>query len=423
MKDNESRRLFPAGTEIFREGEPGSCAFVIERGAVEISTLRGLEKIVLAKRVAGEIFGEMAIVDDQPRSATVTAIEDCEVVELTRERLQHRLTNLDPVLRMVLGVVLDRFRETLSRVKSRDGMAELEPFFPEISGNAVTKICEHQAAIERIKLELALKQAIDEKMLALYFQPIVSLATGHVIAFEALARWQHPQKGMIPPSAFLDVADEAGLTLAMGDWAIGEACQAVSAFQQRRGNGADWQQRLSVSVNIAAQQLRHKSFVPDLVNAVTEHGVAASSLTLEITESALIDDPDHVLQVLQECRAHGFTIAVDDFGTGYSSLNYLHRFPLQIMKIDRSFVQAMSTDNSSFEIVRAMVGLAQNLGMQIVAEGIETESQLSTLRAMGCALGQGFLFARPQEFERCLTELVQDRPLMPATQVPQAASS
>lgn len=401
MANEKTTRVVPKGTTIFREGERGTCAYIIEQGSVEISTQRGDDKIALATRYAGEIFGEMAIVDDQPRSATAVALEDCELFCLSRGQLQVRLDGLDPVLRMVLGVILERFRDTLTRIKE-DANTEFVAAEAIATEQAVDQLHAHQTAIDRIKLELSLKHAIDQRNFELFYQPIVSLRNSRIVGFEGLIRWRHPEKGILAPDTFLPVAEESGLMPALAKITLFQACNSIKTLMVPCG---DWSHPPTISVNIAAQQLANPHFVTELQSAVDAFDISPSSLILEITETALILDPERALSTLLDCRERGFSIAVDDFGTGYSSLNYLCRYPLKEMKIDRSFVGPIAEDKNSLEVVRAMIGLATNLHMDVVAEGIETEEQAQILLELGCEYGQGFYFARPAPLENNLNLL------------------
>ena len=401
MAQEKSTRAVPRGTVIFREGDRGNRAYIIEQGSVRISTERDGETIVLATRQAGEIFGEMAIVDDRPRSATATALEDCELFCLSRGQLQARMNSLDPVLRMVLGVVLERFRDTLTRIGEDKRTESVSPESPATAA-VVEQIHAHQGAIERIKLELDLKQAIDRRDFELFYQPIVSLKNRRIVSFEGLIRWRHPEQGILPPGSFLPVAEESGLLPALAKTTLFQACNAVKTLMVPCG---DWKHPPTISVNIAVQQLANPHFVTELQSAVDAFDIAPGSLILEITETALIVDPERALKTLLDCRERGFSIAVDDFGTGYSSLSYLCRYPLKELKIDRSFVAPIQDDKNSLEVVRAMIGLAKNLDMEVVAEGIETEEQARILLELGCDYAQGFYFAKPAPLEHNLNLL------------------
>jgi len=236
-----------------------------------------------------------------------------------------------------------------------------------------------------------LKQAIEKKQFVLYYQPEVELATRRIVGLEALIRWQHPDRGLIPPMDFIPLAEETGLILPIGDWGLSEACQQI---QQWRAEDPG-QPAPRVCVNLSARQFARQGLA-DHVEALLRHsGVLSQQLGLEMTESSLIPDPSTALEVLSSLRRLGVSLLMDDFGTGYSSLNHLHTLPFDVLKIDRSFVMRMTEGEQPLQIVRTIVELARVMGMDVVAEGIETQEQHALLRQLGCRFGQGFLFSRP----------------------------
>jgi diguanylate cyclase (GGDEF)-like protein len=242
-----------------------------------------------------------------------------------------------------------------------------------------------QGMQERLELEADLRRAAGQEEFLAYYQPIVDLASGRIAGFEALVRWQHPLRGLVGPDAFIETAEECGLLITIGESVLREACR----------DAAGWGGGVRVAVNVSAQQLMAPEF-PLLVDAALgEAGLAADRLELEITERVMLNDSDAVRSVLMRLRARGVHISLDDFGTGYSSLSYLQKFPVDRIKIDRSFVRNMGTAAEADAIVRAMVSLGSILGIRTLAEGIETEDQARCVAAARCHEGQGFLFSRP----------------------------
>jgi diguanylate cyclase (GGDEF)-like protein len=237
----------------------------------------------------------------------------------------------------------------------------------------------------RRALEIDLRKAIANGELEVYYQPILYLQTGKVSGFEALLRWNHPERGMIPPLDFIPLAEETGLILPIGEWVLRTAC----------AHAAKWPQAIGVAVNLSAMQFKGRNLVQLILNALASSGLPASRLELEITESVLLQDETHVLGLLHQLRDIGVRISMDDFGTGYSSLAYLRNFPFDKIKIDRSFVRDMLVRKDCQAIVRAVVGLARSLGITTIIEGIETKEQLAGAKADGCDEGQGYLFAKP----------------------------
>jgi diguanylate cyclase (GGDEF)-like protein/PAS domain S-box-containing protein len=247
----------------------------------------------------------------------------------------------------------------------------------------------HSGLIERLELESDLRQALAKEQFFLAYQPIVDLRTGRLSGAEALLRWQHPCRGLVSPAEFIPVAESSGMIVAIGEWVLRQACRDARRWAGIPGGG-----HLTVSVNVSGRQLQTSELSSAVPQALLEAGLAAERLTLEMTETVMIDGNDETLAVLHELRRLGIRLAVDDFGTGYSSLSRLHRFPIDVIKIDRSFVERL-TDGGGTSLAASIVRIADSLGVTTVAEGIEDQYQAVALRAMGCDGGQGFHFARP----------------------------
>ncbi|MEA3039180.1 MAG: hypothetical protein QOE79_1693 [Sphingomonadales bacterium] len=248
-----------------------------------------------------------------------------------------------------------------------------------------------RAARRRFSIETELRRSIEAEALDLAFQPLVDLRTGAVCGFEALARWSHPSRGPISPTEFIPVAEESGLIVPLGRWAIERALATLKAWDEQAGTPLPF----PVSVNLSAIQIARDE-VPRLVEeALARHGLGGERLTLELTESAIINDPARATAVLEALQGLKVRVAMDDFGTGYTSLAYLQRLPIDVLKIDRSFVSGMLADSDSVAIVRAILSLAAALGMETTAEGIDSPGLAVALRDLGCTHGQGFHFARP----------------------------
>jgi EAL domain-containing protein (putative c-di-GMP-specific phosphodiesterase class I) len=249
-----------------------------------------------------------------------------------------------------------------------------------------------QRALDRLHTENALRQALEREEFRVYFQPEVSVETGTIVGVEALVRWEHPERGLVPPLDFIALAEETGLIVPIGTWVLHEACRHARRWQLARP--AD--QPLTVRVNVSARQLAEDRLVHTVANALAETGFDAAHLCLEVTESVLIEDPEASTQTLAELKTLGVQIAVDDFGTGYSSLEHLRRFPIDSVKIDRSFVRGLPESSEDVAIVGAVIELGHALNLSVVAEGVETTDQLGNLQNAGCDTAQGFLFSRPE---------------------------
>jgi diguanylate cyclase (GGDEF)-like protein len=248
-------------------------------------------------------------------------------------------------------------------------------------------------ALERLDLQAELTRAIERGEFALHYQPQLELPTGKITGWEALVRWRHPERGLLLPVAFLSVAEESGLITQIGKLVLEEACRQAKEWQEQHP-AAD--APLKMSVNISARQFqRPDELVREVAQVLEETGLAPGSLVLEITESMIMKEAERNVDVLERLRGLGVQVAVDDFGTGYSSLAYLKRFPVDMLKVDKSFVDGLGENLEDTAIVEAVINLAHALGLRTVAEGIETTGQLDQLRALGCELGQGYYFSRP----------------------------
>jgi predicted signal transduction protein with EAL and GGDEF domain len=246
-------------------------------------------------------------------------------------------------------------------------------------------------AVERLRLEGSLRRALERRELELHYQAIVCMRTGAITAFEALLRWHHPERGLLPPSEFLAAAEASGVLVPAGRWVLAQACRQAQEWGERHPGAAG----IAVGVNLSARQLRNPGVVADVEDALAGSGLAANRLHLEITESAIMESGQAAVETLCRLKALGVMLCVDDFGVGYSSLSYLHRFPLDVLKIDRSFIAGLGQVGACGDIVRAVVGLAHGLGMHVVPEGVETNAHLAEVRAMECDFAQGYLFSRP----------------------------
>jgi len=244
-------------------------------------------------------------------------------------------------------------------------------------------------AVERQWLEDSLRHAIERQELVLHYQPKINLATGGIIGVEALIRWHHPQRGLVPPGEFIAIAEQCGLIVPIGRWVLHEACRQARAWQ------AAGLPPMSIAINISSVELRAPGFVSGVRATLEETGLEPRCLELELTETALLEDSRSVADVLRELKDIGVLLALDDFGTGYSSLSHLRRFPIDAVKIDQSFVRDLTTDEDDAGIVAAVIGLGKSLHMRVVAEGVETREQLEILQEQGCPQGQGYYFSRP----------------------------
>ena len=249
----------------------------------------------------------------------------------------------------------------------------------------------HAAVVDRMALKADLRRALDAHEFEPHYQPIVDLASGDIVAVEALVRWRHPQRGLVPPAEFVPLAEETGAIIAIGDAVLRRALADLAMWRRELGNRAP----ATVSVNLSARQVQYRNLLTDVRSALQDVGLPPSVLTMEITETVLLEDTDAVARTLAALKSLGVRIALDDFGTGYSSLSYLNRFPVDVVKIDKSFIDSLGGEGAPSPLVDAIVNLGAVLGLGVTAEGIEDAQQLARLRSMGCGQGQGFYFAKP----------------------------
>jgi diguanylate cyclase (GGDEF)-like protein/PAS domain S-box-containing protein len=261
------------------------------------------------------------------------------------------------------------------------------------------------SAVDRLDIENALRRALDRRQLRVHYQPIIDLGTGRVTGMEALLRWEHPERGLLLPGEFITIAEETGLIVPIGGWVLAQACRQLQRWAAEHPETHE----LVATVNLSGRQLSHPRLVAEVESVLLETGIDPARIDLEITESVLMDDVGMSAETLQRLKALGVKLVIDDFGTGYSSLSYLRQFPVDGMKVDRSFVDGLGTDPGDTAIVAAIVNLAHTLGLDAIAEGVETAAQLAELRELGCDAAQGFYVARPLPPE-ALLELVRQGP-------------
>jgi diguanylate cyclase (GGDEF)-like protein len=353
-----------------------------------MSTLRGGD--VLA-RTGGNEFGILVGLRRGVTDALAAAERIQEIMSTP-----FKLSELEIRVECAIGVALmhtgqdaeELFRHAQFAVKQAKQAGKPQVYEPK----------EASAARRRFSIETELRRALDKDQLKLFYQPLINLKSGEVAGFEALARWTHEDRGEISPAEFIPVAEESGLILQLGRWAMNKAAQTVADWDAQAGEALP----VYVGVNLSAIQVARDNIAEVVEAALKSSGLAGNRLTLELTESSIVQDPGRAMRVFEALKALDATVAMDDFGTGYSSLAYLQRLPIDVLKIDKSFVTGMMRVADSVAIVRAVLSLADALGMSTTAEGIETVELATTLAALGCSSGQGFYFAKPLEAEAAL---------------------
>lgn len=388
-------------TLLLLRGRPelSASAYIIESGSVEAFVERGGHEVQLGIRGSGSLVGETLLINDQPFSANIRALEDCEALEITREDFSSRFKNIDPIFKMVMGVIASRSRDLIDRTESFKGLG------PE--AHAASVLAEnnnqiHDLAMSKIKMQNELKSAMEKKELTLFYQPTIDVQNMKIVGFEALMRWNHPEKGIISPGVFIPVAEESGLIVEMSRFALDLCCENVGKLQGAVNPATSGPNPLFVGVNFSVTDFEESDFFAHIQQSLKNSGVRPEQIHLEITEGLLIKAPEAAKSVLERCRDIGIDVSIDDFGTGYSSLSYLHYFPIDTLKIDQSFIRAMTTDNTSLILVKSIISLARNLNMKIIAEGVETKDEARIIRDLGVDYVQGFWFSKPLPFDDAL---------------------
>ena len=379
-------KTYSAGQKIFAMGDEGRNAYFIERGRVQVSLPKDDGETIIAELGKGEIFGEMSMIDDVPRSATVTAVEDTEVIVIQRSRFIQPLKSAHPMMNLLLRIVLARFRDAQRQLSGmRTTSSEMNTSLEEI----------RSLAFDRINTERDMRRGLDAGEFEMHYQPITSLDGGHIAGFEALMRWRKDDGGFVSPVEFIPLAEETGLIVELGRWALETSLKEQKNLAARFNENFPAVAAPFMSVNVSGLQLSELSEIDRLADIIDASGTPPGDIKLEITETLMVENFDHAKAALDKLKDLGVLIAIDDFGTGYSSLSYLHQLPFDTLKIDRVFVTNMDKSESSQRIVRSIAQLALALDMNIVAEGIEEQAQMDALRDLGCQYGQGFFMSKP----------------------------
>ncbi|MDZ7679878.1 MAG: EAL domain-containing protein [Acidimicrobiales bacterium] len=351
-----------------------------------------------AARLGGDEFG--ILLEDTYGESEVFAVADRILLAISQP---YTVDGRELTFTASIGIVIDPNRSSTSEALMRS--VDVAMYLAKDRGKGRYELFQesaHAGAFERLELKAALSDAVRTGGLVLHYQPIVELESGTITGCEALVRWQHPERGLIAPAEFIPLAEDTGLIVALGRWVLMEACLQLAEWDHRVPEAGS----LRVSVNLSVRQIESMTLISDVSDALAESGIAPDRLTLEITESLVMNDDLDTLERLAELRSRGIALAVDDFGTGYSSLGYIQQFPLDVIKIDRSFVTRLGTASAGTgQLVRTIVELASSLRATSVAEGIEHPGELDELLAMGCQYGQGFYFSHPIPADEFLTLL------------------
>jgi diguanylate cyclase (GGDEF)-like protein/PAS domain S-box-containing protein len=356
---------------------------------------RRLESLVRSEDTVARLGGDefVILIDD------VSGMEETQILaERVREVLRPRfsLPGWDYAVTASVGVAVGSASEVDVHDLLRD--ADTAMYVAKTSGKDSVRLFApsmHERAHERFRLQVDLRGALERDELLLFYQPIYEMYDGRLKGFEALVRWSHPTRGLIAPERFIPLAEESGLIVPIGRWVLQQALRQITAWDRRHPSARN----VSISVNVSTVQLTAPSLISDVRSELEHSGIAPSRLVLEITEGSLAKDADRTIEVLEQLRELGLRIAIDDFGTGYASLSHLQRLPVDILKVDKSFIAALSEGGKSRDLLQAILGVGQALSLAVVAEGIEAQSQMTVLQEMGCEMAQGFLVGKPSPAE------------------------
>jgi predicted signal transduction protein with EAL and GGDEF domain len=347
----------------------------------------------MVARLGGDEFAVVVQAHDAASTAAVVAERILSSLQQTIA-VEETAVHIDCSIGIALGAPQSASAEQLLR------NADIAMYTAKSRGKHCFELFDrsmHRSMLSHIELKEDLARAVERDELELHYQPIIDLASRTVLGFEALVRWRHPTRGLLPPPEFIGLAEETGDIVAIGGWVINQACQDLARFRATSG-----QPKLWMAVNVSARQLMADALNEVVREALHRHDIDGASLILEITEQAVITDTERACRILTQLRAEGVKVAIDDFGTGFSSLGSLRALPVDIIKIDRSFVADNGINADPAVMLEAIVTLGQGLGVELIAEGIENDAELDRLRRLGCTTGQGYLIARPMPADQAL---------------------
>ena len=411
MTDAFDRVVFGGQEMVFQWGDPGDSAYVIEEGCVEVLTGEGTAQRRIAILTGGAMFGEVALLDRQPRTAAVRTLVPTRLIRIDRSHVEELLLRSDSVVQYLMQLLLARFRSTHDatgqqlRHGANDSARNTDPTeTPDL----------HKAAVRTLSLAQNLSDALDREQLELFYQPLIAFDGLALVGYEALIRWHHPSLGLVSPDEFIPLAEKTGLIHRIGKWVLQ---RAMSDWAELRPYcTAVGQNPPFISINLSAPELASGDIVQTIQSCLSQHAMGAQELRIELAETTIIQNIDAVARSLHQLRALGVGIALDDFGTGYAGLDYLQSLPFTCLKIDKTFIQQINQSERSVHIIKAALELARSIGLSTIAEGIEDGAIGSQLAAMGCSHAQGYYFGKPMPKQHIAAWLTQHQVLQAAHQ-------
>ena len=383
-----TRRELFAGEVLYRQGDPSDCAWLVEQGAIELTSMQGRRTVGHGVLGPGELIGELGMLDGAPRSATATARGATVLLSIEHDQFLDRLDSGDPIVRTLVDSLLRRTRAIIASLPT------------DIALPAEDTACddpEDRIGIDKIRLEARLRDAIDTGTLEVRYQPIYDIPAGRVASYEALVRWELPERGPVSPGEFIKLAEETSLIVPVGEYVLDRVIEVLTGLRD-----AGTAPLPSIAVNLSAKQLVEPGMARQIVARVQRAALPPGTLKLEVTESRMLDYAP-VAAVMQHCREHGVPFALDDFGTGYSNLTHLYKLEFEFIKVDQAFARHMFESPRAMAIVEAIVAMAHGIGADVICEGVETREQLQRLRELGVRYAQGYLVGQAQPAAVVLT--------------------
>ena len=382
------------GDILYREGAPNDHAYVIETGEVVLYRIQDGERIDVEKRRAGAIIGELSILTNQPRAVTVEALTATTVYRISADRIRRRFETIDPILRACIDTSIN-FVGTFTK--------QTKPSSTDVHFAAST-LRNAEDQIEQFRLETDILRGLEREEFSLVFQPIMRLRDCSLAGFEALMRWRHPQLGDVPPDRFIRVAEETDTIKPLTEFALAEGCFTLRRMLDLEGSPKN----LFLSVNVSGRDIARHGFADFVDFVINAAGLVPNHINLEITETALVPDAESTHENFRRFKLLDCGISIDDFGTGHANLAYLKAIPVTTLKIDRIFAGDARNSPISQSIVNLLIRLGKDLGVNVVAEGLESKEDVDMLRALGCEFGQGYYFHKPMR-EHDLKRLILGR--------------